>query len=165
MEAAELKQQVETLRDALHRSEQHAMGRIFALYREVTGKNERNRGCYNCAIECLVELATIAKSGKSISLNRKQTNHVMPKLTKYKIPKPFRPFGDPKVFNEMNTTDEELEQLIAIQPRMAAHVTMLDGSPFTMGMAEMVSTETEPEESEPTEPVEAPKPKRKNSKQ
>ena len=89
----------------------------------------------------------------------------MPKLTKYKIPKPFRPFGDPKVFNEMNTTDEELEQLIAVQPRMSAHVTMLDGSPFTMGMAEMVSTETEPEESEPTEPVEAPKPKRKKSKQ
>lgn len=162
MEAAELKQQVETLRDALHRSEQHAMGRIFALYREVTGKNERNRGCYNCAIECLVELATIAKSGKSISLNRKQTNHVMPKLTKYKIPKPFRPFGDPKVFNEMNTTDEELEQLIAIQPRMAAHVTMLDGSPFTI---EMAPSESEPKTSGPTEPVEAPKPKRKKSKQ
>lgn len=54
------------------------------------------------------------------------------KLTKYKIKKPFRPFGTTRTYAEFNTTDAEVESLLKHEPQHVLHFTMADGSPVDL---------------------------------
>jgi hypothetical protein len=129
MTGVELSALVDELRVSLHRSQSGAVGRILRLYKDVLNKTPRIAGCYNCLLEALAEMKQYALTNELVPLKGKpQTPPSM--LVKYSIPKPFRPFGSPKVYTNTNTTDEELERLVKDFPRMAVNVAMADGSPF-----------------------------------
>lgn len=126
MTGAELVEQVEALRNALHRNEINAVGRIFRLYKDVLGKKPRVRSCINCAYEALVELKQFGKQNISVNLPQpKQQQTQINMLTKFNIPKPFRPHGSPKVYTNHNSTDAEIAALIAANPKLAGHVEVL----------------------------------------
>ena len=155
----ELVKQVDALRNALNRNEYNAVGRIFALYKSVLGKRPRVSGCLNCAIEALVELKQFGKENLSVNLPqplKKQIEPVM--LTKYNIPKPFMPFGSPKVYMNTNTTDEELEELLNVNPKLAGHVEVLSASISLEAKVEEAKSE------QPTEQTEQPAPKKRGRK-
>lgn len=99
---------------------------VFSLYYRVTGKTA-NRSCLNCAIECFLEMKYLAKdyADKEIPVSLQKQSGKMesinPNLTKYRVNKPFRVFGDPKVYTNENTTDREVEFLIAYNPALSKH--------------------------------------------
>lgn len=126
MNGAELVEQVEALRNALHRNEINAVGRIFHLYKTVLGKKPRVRSCINCAYEALVELKQFGKQNISVNLpqpKQQQIQQIM--LTKFNISKPFRPHGSPKVYTNYNSTDAEIEALLDSNPKLAGHVEVV----------------------------------------
>lgn len=100
---------------------------VFSLYYRVTGK-QANRNCLNCAIECFLELKYLAKDyidreiPLSLQKKRVKMEAINPKLTKYRIPKPFRVFGDPRVYNNENATDEEIEFLISYNSALVSNI-------------------------------------------
>jgi hypothetical protein len=158
MTGVELSALVDELRVSLHRSQSGAVGRILRLYKDVLNKTPRIAGCYNCLLEALAEMKQYALTNELVPLKGKpKTTPSM--LVKYSIPKPFRPFGSPKVYTNNNTTDEELERLVKDFPRMAVNVAMADGSPFG---AEPVKPKAEVKATEAKE--EKPKAKRKPRK-
>lgn len=99
---------------------------VFSLYYRVTGKTA-NRSCLNCAIECFLEMKYLAKDYQDkeipVSLQKQsgKMESINPNLTKYRVNKPFRVFGDPKVYTNENTTDREVEFLIAYNPALSKH--------------------------------------------
>lgn len=104
---------------------------VFVLYSRVTGK-QADRNCLNCAIECYLELKRLAKEygENSIPLNsanQKNMKEQKPTLKIYTIPKPFRVHGDPKVYANWNTTDEEVEMLIKRNRALTHHFKRIDG--------------------------------------
>lgn len=103
---------------------------VFSLYTSITGK-KRDRNCLNCAIECFIELKYISKEfgENEISLykiNSKKMESKISKLTKYRIKNPFRVFGDPKIYDNTNTSDKEVEILIAYNPALRSHFEFLE---------------------------------------
>lgn len=99
---------------------------VFSLYYRVTGKTA-NRSCLNCAIECFLEMKYLAKDYQDkeipVSLQKQsgKMEKVNPNLTKYRVNKPFRVFGDPKEYSNENTTDREVEFLIAYNSALSKH--------------------------------------------
>ena len=103
---------------------------VFVLYYSVTGKNA-DRNCLNCAIECFMELKRLAKQygEKIISLNddnRNQMKEQQSTLKKYRIEKPFRVHGDPKVYANWNTTDDEVDFLISINSALRHNFILIE---------------------------------------
>jgi hypothetical protein len=140
--------EVAGLRDALRNNHQGVLGRIFDLNdRLTTVKAKRN--CVNCATECLARLTVLAKSNRDTELTEKvmikTTQQAPTTLVKYRIIKPFRPFGSSKTYIATNTTDEEVERLLKAQPQHLLRFTMADGSPIRFDSIPEVVEEIEPE--------------------
>lgn len=124
--------ELKTILDKWTKPPTHAnKSEVFVLYSRVTGKTA-DRNCLNCAIECFLEMKYIAKEfgEKEIPLQKTKSNKVMhivnPQLTKYRVKKPFRVFGDPKIYSDENLTDKEVEILIAYNPALRHHFEYLE---------------------------------------
>lgn len=103
---------------------------IFALYHQVTGTPKKNT-CPNCANDAYIELSIIAKNTGENQLPLVKINGMKNEkastMTKYSIDKPFRVHGDPKIYANWNTTDQEVEMLINRNNALRHHFTRLDG--------------------------------------
>jgi len=152
MTGQDLLSQVKSLRDALKISEKGVLGRIFDLNdRHFSIKTKRN--CVNCATECLARLTILAKQHLNEEIPMKSiikpTTLGSKTLVKYDIARPFRPFGESKLYANFNTTDEEIERFLKVAPQHKLYVTMADGSPFEFPKAKKaVVKKEEPKETE-----------------
>jgi hypothetical protein len=107
---------------------------VFSLYTRITGKNP-DRNCINCAIECFLEMRSLAKEfqEKEIPLivtnknTRMKIQTINKGLIQYRIKEPFRAFGNPKVQTNENTTDAEVEMLINSNRALRGHFERIDG--------------------------------------
>jgi hypothetical protein len=133
MTGQDLLSQVKSLRDAFKTSDKGVLGRIFDL-NDKHFANKTKRNCVNCATECLARLTMLAKQYLNEEIPMKSI--IKPNklgsvtLIKYDIPRPFRPFGESKLYANFNTTDEEIERFLKLAPQHTLYVTMADGSPF-----------------------------------
>jgi len=107
---------------------------VFSLYTRITGKNP-DRNCINCAIECFLEMRSLAKEfqEKEIPLivtnknTRMKIQTINKGLIQYRIKEPFRAFGNPKIQTNENTTDAEVEMLINSNRALRGHFERVDG--------------------------------------
>jgi hypothetical protein len=107
---------------------------VFSLYTRITGKNP-DRNCIYCAIECFLEMRSLAKEfqEKEIPLivtnknTRMKIQTINKGLIQYRIKEPFRAFGNPKVQTNENTTDAEVEMLINSNRALRGHFERIDG--------------------------------------
>lgn len=51
-------------------------------------------------------------------------------MTKYKLVKPFQPFGDPTVYNESNLTDQIADKLIKANPNLKSYFKLIETEPI-----------------------------------
>ena len=107
---------------------------IFALYAQVTG-TPKERRCPNCATDAYFELRILARDYQENEIplkdksKRMATNSTEPKLVKYRIKKAFRAHGDPKIYDNHNTSDKEAEALMRINPALSVHFEFLIQQP------------------------------------
>ncbi len=140
MTGQQLITEVEILRGAIKTSNRDVLNRIFDLNdRLTTVKAKRN--CVNCATECLGRLMILGKKYRNEEIptmkgiiNKTILKTEQMKLVQFRIPKPFRPFGHKKTYNNFNTSDEEVIALLSIEPQHRLRFTMEDGSPFNMDL-------------------------------
>lgn len=135
MTGQQLLTEVESLRGAIKKPTEALLNRVFDLNdRLTTIKSKRN--CVNCATECLARLTELGKKYRTVEIPEKTMIQFQKagqsKLTKYKIKKPFRPFGTTRTYAEFNTTDAEVESLLKHEPQHVLHFTMTDGSPVDL---------------------------------
>lgn len=102
---------------------------IFALYATVTG-TPKERRCPNCATDAYFELRILARDFGENEIPLKDKSKRMatttePKLVKYRIKKAFRAHGDPKIYDNNNTSDKEAEALMRINPALSVHFEFL----------------------------------------
>jgi len=102
------------------------MQRVFDLYRVVAGREPRGSGCYMCAVDAYYEMKRISQIGEGWDNSVNLPNTLIinePKLIirmeKYKMTrKSFRVFGSPDTITEDNTSDAEVEALLASNPTL-----------------------------------------------
>lgn len=126
MTAKDILIELGVLQDPLLREQSRtARQRVFALYYIWHGEDYKRRGnCQSCAEDCLHELRYDLKheyTKKTLNLQSKP--NVM--MTKYKLLKPFQPFGDPTVYNEKNLTDEIADKLIKSNPNLKGYFKII----------------------------------------
>lgn len=51
-------------------------------------------------------------------------------MTKYKLLKPFQPFGDPTVYNEKNLTDDMADKLLKANPNLKGYFKLIETEPI-----------------------------------
>lgn len=114
----------------LKKQSRTARQRVFALYYIWHGEDYKRRGnCQSCAEDCFHELRYDLKhefTKKSLNLRSKPV--VM--MTKYKLVKPFQPFGDPTVYNESNLTDQIADKLIKANPNLKSYFKLIETEPI-----------------------------------
>jgi hypothetical protein len=129
---------------------------IFALYQAATGKVKERR-CANCASDAYWELKVLAKkTGENellLDMILVKPNQPNPMLNKYRIKQRFRVHGSPKIQTNENTTDDEVELLLRINPKLRGHFERVDG-------ADVMEALTVPEPKDP--PVKKQRKKRVN---
>ena len=107
---------------------------IFALYAAVTG-TQKERRCPNCATDAYFELRILARDFGENEIPLKDKSKRMatttnePMLVKYRIKKAFRAHGDPKIYDNHNTSDKEAEALMRINPALSVHFEFLYEQP------------------------------------
>jgi hypothetical protein len=146
-------------------------GGVFDLYERVTGVKKLKR-CGTCLEQCLFELRCLVRKYEQneiplekpiISIEMVQTNKA---LIKYRIKQPFRVHGIPKIQTNENTTDEEVETLLKMNPKLRGHFERTDGKPvmeFAEPVAIVRTSQPEVETHEPTK-VESKQPVTKTRK-
>ena len=107
-------------------------GGVFDLYERVTGVKKTKR-CETCLHETLFELRCLVRkyAENEIPLEKPIITIDMVATTtliKYRIKQPFRVHGSGKIQTEQNTTDDEVELLLRINPKLRGHFERVDGS-------------------------------------
>jgi hypothetical protein len=110
---------------------------IFSLYLRATGV-KKVRQCENCANDTFFELKIMAKNFKENEIplktiiSKSDMNKGEKILKTYHIQNPFRVHGSPKIQDDWNTTDAEVEMLLKINPKLRGHFTRVDGQPMVV---------------------------------
>lgn len=155
MTGIELKQ---ALSDYSYPLPAHKRAGIFALYAAVTG-TPKERRCPNCATDAYFELRILARDFAENEIPLKDVKQPVQMATKpttlvkYRIKQAFRAHGDPKIYDNHNTTDEQAEQLMKINPALSAHFEFLVQPEPT----------PEPKKTAPVKPVKTRKTSRKKA--